>query len=228
MAAKIKPNIEIVRKNGLNYIAVDGNRARRFKPWLGDSFSFLYDRIMKNSIFPKKFGGDIQKHEQIMTQTLTGTRGKRVLELAAGSGSAVRFLECDNAYTGIDISPGLLRQASRRFREAGFSDLEFYVSGADDLPFKMEQFDLCLCVLSLNFFGDTEQVLREVRRVLTQAGAFVCCVPVPERNRLNSTIRGVLHTEAELEAICRACGLGFEALPDANGALLYFRAARQT
>ena len=227
MAAKIKPNIEIVRKNGLYYIAEDGNRPRRFKPWLGDSFSFLYDRIMKNSIFPKKFGGDIQKHEQIMTQTLTGTRGKRVLELAAGSGSAVRFLECDNAYTGIDISPGLLRQAARRFRAAGFSDAEFYVSGVDELPFEAAQFNLCLCVLSLNFFGDTERVLREVWRVLAPLGEFVCSVPVPERNRLNSTIRGVLHTEAELEAICRVCGFGFEPLPAENGALLYFRATRQ-
>ena len=227
MAAKIKPNIEIIQKNGLNYIAEDGNRPRRFKPWLGDSFSFLYDWIMEKSVFPKKFGGDIQKHEQIMTRALTGTRGNQVLELAAGSGSAVRFLDSDNAYTGIDISPGLLRQAARRFRAAGFLDPEFYVSGVEELPFQAAQFDLCLCVLSLNFFGDTERALREVWRVLAPSGEFVCCVPVPERKSSGSTIHGVLHTETELEAICRACGLGFEALPDVNGALLYFRAIRQ-
>ena len=101
----LKNGIKVVNKKGLNYIVEDGGKLLQFKPWLGDSFSFLYDFIMKSSIFPKKFGGDMSKHYEILSQELKGVHGKRVLELATGSGSAAHFLPNDNQYTGTDISP---------------------------------------------------------------------------------------------------------------------------
>ena len=52
----LKDEIKVIRKKGLYYIVKNGDRLLKFKPWLGDIFSFLYDFIMKNSIFPKKFG----------------------------------------------------------------------------------------------------------------------------------------------------------------------------
>src|SRR5271157_1174716 len=168
--AKLRPNIQVTKKKGLYYIVESGNRLRRFKPWLGDSFSFLYDFIMKNSVFPRKFGGDIQKHYEILIQELVGTHRRQVLELATGSGSAIHFLDNDNQYTGTDISPGLLKQAAKRFRKAAFPEPEFYVVSADDLPFGNGIFDLCLCILSLNFFSNAEMVFQEVRRVLVPEG----------------------------------------------------------
>ena len=149
---KLKPDIQVIKKDGLYYTVESGNRLRQFKPWLGDRFSFLYDVIMKYSLFPRKFGGDIQKHYNILTQELAGIHGKHVLELATGSGSTVHFLNRDNQYTGTDISAGLLRQAAKRFRKAGFPESEFYVACADELPFENDHFDLCLCILALNFF----------------------------------------------------------------------------
>jgi len=225
--AKLKPNIQVVRENGLCYIVESGTRLRRFKPWLGDSFSFLYDFIMKSSVFPKKFGGDIQKHYEVLGQELAGTHGRQVLELATGSGSAIHFLDSDNKYTGTDISPGLLKQAAKRFRKAGFPVPEFYVVSADDLPFGNGTFDLCLCILSLNFFGNAETVFQEVSRVLVPEGALVCSVPVPEKNRLQSRIRGSLYSEAELEKTCQKYGFKYERIPCENGALLYFKAIKQ-
>jgi ubiquinone/menaquinone biosynthesis C-methylase UbiE len=225
--AKLKPNIQVIKKDKLYYTVEIGNRLGRFKPWLGGSFSFLYDFIMKNSLFPKKFGGDIQKHYEILTQELAGTHGKQVLELATGSGSAVHFLDSDNQYTGTDISSGLLKQAAKQFRKAGFPEPEFYVVSADNLPFENNIFDLCLCILSLNFFSNVEMVFQEVRRVLVPEGVLICSVPVPERNRLKSTIRGILYSEAELEKICQEHGFKFERIPCENGVLLYFKAIKQ-
>jgi len=95
------------------------------------------------------------------------------------------------------------------------------------LPFEDGSFDLCLCILALNFIGNVEGVLDEVCRVLVPGGVFVCSVPVPERNVLHSTIRGTLHSEADLREMCQACGLVFEALPVENGVLSYFRATKQ-
>jgi hypothetical protein len=76
----IKGDIETITKHDLYYI-VDKWHKTRFKPWLGDFFSFLYDFIMKIFIFPKKFGGDINQHYEILSQELKNIHGKRVLEL---------------------------------------------------------------------------------------------------------------------------------------------------
>jgi SAM-dependent methyltransferase len=220
----LKNDVRIINKKGLNYLVDGQDQTVRFKPWLGDSFSFLYDTIMKNSIFPKKFGGAMSKHYDILTQELKDVHGKRVLELATGSGSAVNFLAKDNHYTGTDISPGLLKRALKNFSTAGFKDAQFYVVNADELPFDDNVFDRCLCILSLNFFSDARKVFQEIKRVLVPGAVFICSVPVPERNKRQSTIRGTLYSEEELKTICREHGLKFERIPDKNGALLYFRA----
>jgi SAM-dependent methyltransferase len=228
MTAKLKSGIHVAEKNFLFYIVEDGKRLKRYKPWLGDVFSFLYDFLMKMFIFPKKLDADIQAHEEYLAQELKSVRMKRVLELATGSGSAVRFLSSDNHYTGTDISPGLLKQAARQFHKSGFFDPRFYVVGADDLPFENDSFDFCLCILSLNFFNDVDVVIREANRVLTPGGELICTVPVPERGRSDSGIRGVLHSEDELRRICGNHNFDFESLPFENGALLYFKAIKNS
>jgi SAM-dependent methyltransferase len=220
----LKKEIKVTNKKGLHYIVEDGGRLLKFKPWLGDAFSFLYDFIMKNSIFPRKFGGDISRHYEILGKELKDIHEKRVLELATGSGSAVNFLPNDNQYTGTDISPGLLRKAVKRFRNAGFENTGFYVTGADNLPFDDNQFNIVFCILSLNFFSDIDKVFQEIERVAEPSAIFICSVPVPERNMAKSTIRGTLYSEKELLKRCKANGLSYEAIPSANGALLYFRA----
>jgi SAM-dependent methyltransferase len=206
----LKDGLKVIKKQSLHYIVDDGGNLLKFKPWLGDAFSFLYDFIMKNSIFPKKFGGDMLRHYEILSKELKGVHKKRILELATGSGT--------------DISPGLLRKAVRNFKKADFNNAEFYVTSADDLPFDDNFFDIVLCILSLNFFSDIKKVLQEVERVASPAAIFICSVPVPERNKIQSTIRGTLYSEGELGGLCEEHGLRYETIPLENGALLYFRA----
>jgi len=219
----IMNHIETLKKNHL-YYRVENGHTKRFKPWLGDSIAFLYDFIMKYSIFPKKLGADMVRHHQILHRELRDIHGKRVLELATGSGSAAHFLPNDNRYTGTDISPGLLRKSVKRFRSAGFKEADFYVTSADDLPFEDNRFSVCLCNLSLNFFDDVKNVFQEAKRVLIPGSVFIGSVPVPERKRSQTTIRGTLYSETALESICRAQGFIFKSIPFENGALLYFKA----
>jgi ubiquinone/menaquinone biosynthesis C-methylase UbiE len=101
------------------------------------------------------------------------------------------------------------------------------VTSADELPFDDSLFDIVLCILSLNFFRDIKKVFKEIYRVAVTDALFICSVPVPERNKLNSTIRGALRSEEELEKICKEMGFRFGKIPDENGALLYFRAILQ-
>jgi ubiquinone/menaquinone biosynthesis C-methylase UbiE len=223
----LKRGIKVINKKGLYYIIQNGGNLVKFKPWLGDAFSFLYDFIMKNFIFPKKFGGDMSKHYEIIRQELKYIHGKKVLELATGSGSAVNFLPNDNYYTGTDISPGLLKKALKNFQKASFKNAEFYVARADNLPFDDNNFDVVLCILSLNFFDDIKKVFKEIQRVSDKDANLICCIPIPERNNLQSTIRGSLYSEKELKKICKENNLNFESITVENGALLYFKAILQ-
>jgi SAM-dependent methyltransferase len=223
MTIMLKKGTKVIKKNGLNCVIGHDGKPLRIKPWIGDSFSVFYDFIMKKSIFPKKFGGDMDDHYDILRQELKSVHGKDVLELATGSGSAVNFLMNDNRYTGTDVSPGLLKKAVKRFLSAGFKEVEFYLASADDLPFQDESFNVCICILSLNFFDDLAKVLKEVNRVLASCSVIVCAVPVPERNTLGSTIRGELRSEDGLARMFKQNGLRFESIPRENGALLYFR-----
>ncbi len=220
----LKQDMRFVERGHLRYTVGPDGRVRRFKPWLGDAFSFLYDTVMEKSVFPNKLAASCEEHDRILRRALGGVQGKRVLEIAAGNGSAVRYLDSGNSYTGTDISPGLLRRAAKRFGEAGFEQPLFYVASADELPFRNGSFDVCLCLLSLNFFPDVNAVLEEVERVLVESGVFVCSVAVAERKETRSPIRGRLYSEDELARTCEARRFRFDAMPDTNGALLYFRA----
>jgi len=222
----LKSSVDVVRRRRLNFVVGANGRPSRFKPWLVDVFAFLYDPIMEKSIFPKKLAADMNQHCDTLRQELSSVHGKRVLELATGTGSAIDFLGNDNSYVGVDISPGLLRRAAKRLRLAGFGDPELYVSKADDLPFRDESFDLCICVLSLNFFDDQAKALREAHRVLAPGSVFLCAVPVPERSPSGSTIRGTLYSEQELRILVHEIGFTYESIPCDNGALLYFRAIK--
>lgn len=221
----LKENIDITKKQGINYPQVD-NHIKKYQPWVGDLVNYFYDQIMEKSVFPKKFKGDIQLHYDILKKESEGIYGKKILELATGSGNAVYFLNHDNDYVGIDVSPGLLRKAFRRFQNSGFHHAQFYLTGAEDLPFQDELFDIVLCHLSFNFFRNVEKVIRESTRVSKNQAIFLGSVPIPERKSKNAVIRGKLYSEEELKKFFQKYEWEFIALPAQNGALLYFKAEK--
>ena len=222
----LKKGIEVRKIKGINHIISNG-KIISYTPWLGDLFSFLYDSIMKKSVFPKKFGASIDTHNKFLINELKKLQNKNILEIATGSGNLSYFLSNNNKYTGIDISNGLLKIAYKRFRRKNFNDLKFYLCSADNIPFEDNSFDTCICNLSLNFFNDAKAIINEVNRVLINNGTFICSVPVPERNKKKSTIRGKLYTEKELKDIFENTGFEFHSNNLINGTLLYFNAIKK-
>lgn len=109
-------------------------------------------------------------------------------------------------------------------REAGFKDFELYASSAEQLPFSDNIFDIIVCNLSLNFFEDLNTVIRELTRVLKKQRTFICIVPVPERNKKQSSIRGKLYSEEQLNKLFTSYKFEFCPHEFKNGALLYFTA----
>lgn len=224
---KLKDSVNYLKKGRL-YCPIDENeRITKFKPWLGDSFSFLYDRIMEYSIFPKKFTGSISKHFDILKNELQYIHNKNIIEVATGSGDSAQYLNINNRYIGTDISSGLLKIASKRFETIGFKEAEFYITDACELPFEENHFDLALCNLSLNFFEDIEIFIAELKRILTSNGVFYCSIPVKNRLKKGTKIRGNIYFEDELKSFFISNKFVFTVLGYQNGAVLYFKAICQ-
>ena len=224
LANKIQNSVKIVRRKNIYHILDDQGKEKKYKPWLGDIFSFLYDRIMEKSIFPKKFKGSISVHFNILKEEYRNIRSKSLLEIATGSGYTSYLLNNDNFYTGIDISRGLLLQAVSKFKQNNFRNTEFFIADARDLPFNNDSFDIVICDLSLNFLGDIEIVIRELKRVMKKGSLFYCSVPVQERKDPKIKIRGRLYTENELKTWFEKYNFTFIPKPFSNGALLYIEA----
>lgn len=222
----IKESVKIRRKNGICYLLDSNAKVIKNKAWLGDIFSFLYDRIMEKSVFPKKFNASIDKHYRILNNEFANIHNFRVIEFATGSGDAVKYLHNDNLYGGVDISPGLLRMARKRFDSHHFPGSELFVADVCDTPYKDNYADFAFCNLSLNFFEDLECFISEIHRILKPGGIFFCSAPVQERKRTRAVIHGKLYIIEELKERFEKQGFRFEALPYDNGALFYFRAHR--
>lgn len=75
----LKESVRIAEKNGILYPFAQNGRPLRQKPWLGDLFSPLYDRLMKRSVFPKKMEASYDKHYEILGKMLGHISGKAVI-----------------------------------------------------------------------------------------------------------------------------------------------------
>lgn len=218
---------KMTQKNDIYYPVDNHSKIIKPRPWLANCISFAYDILMDKIVFPKKLESDLNVHCQILKEELKEIHNLNILEIGTGSGAAVNYLDPSNHYTGLDISPGLLQRAVKKFKKAGFKNSQFYVSDGKHIPAKNSYFDLCLCILTLNFFHDIETVLNEIGRVLKDGGLFLGCVPVPERNRNSHKIQGVLRTENELATLFNNHQFNYQIIPISNGILLYFKGTKQ-
>jgi ubiquinone/menaquinone biosynthesis C-methylase UbiE len=107
--------------------------------------------------------------------------GERVLDVACGTGIVARLaaqqVGPNGTVVGLDVNPGMLAVA-RSVTPADMS-IEWYESGAEDMPLTDETFDGVLCQMGLQFMTDQLAALREMRRVLVPGGRLILNVPGP-------------------------------------------------
>lgn len=105
--------------------------------------------------------------------------GERVLDVACGTGIVSRLAHeavgTDGAVAGLDANPGMLDVA----HTVTPTGIEWHEAPAEDIPLADAAFDLVLCSMSVQFFSDKAQALREMHRVLAPGGRAAWCTPGP-------------------------------------------------
>lgn len=107
----------------------------------------------------------------VVMKNLPGGR-KRILDLGCGTGMFLEELSSRAEFVvGVDASPGMLRVAKGRAREAALVRAD-----ADALPFADGSFDAVVSVTLLQNLPSPSTTVREVARVLRLGGVAVFTV----------------------------------------------------
>ena len=97
-----------------------------------------------------------------------------VLDVATGTGfTALAFAPLVQSVVGLDVSPGMLRQAENYAAERGLTNAAFQEGAAETLPFADASFDLVTCRIAPHHFLSVPQFLEETARVLRPGGRFI-------------------------------------------------------
>ena len=107
-------------------------------------------------------------------------RGKRVLDLACGSGYGSAILRAGGArwVVSADRAEEAFREAAQAGSRAGA--LRGTLADAARLPFRDASLDLYVSFETIEHVADDRAVVREARRVLAPGGVFVCSTPERE------------------------------------------------
>lgn len=109
-----------------------------------------------------------------LERVLPDLHGKKVLDVGCGPGSNTEcFNGCD--YTGIDLNPAYIADASARF-----PGRTFLVQNAHELELNGQQFDLVLINSLLHHLNDemARQLFRRVGELLAPSGVVILAEPL--------------------------------------------------
>lgn len=157
----------------------------------------------------ERFGGrggfHINRREQDAINSLMGdVEGKRVLEVATGTGRFAEMLRDRGAdVVGIDISKEMMLQG---FHRAGGS---FVRADASNLPFRDDEFDVVFAIRFLHLLPEPEPFVSEMRRVSRDTVLFDTFNAKSGRSLYNPLLPmgSRLYSEDEVQDLMKETGL---------------------
>ena len=136
-------------------------------------------RSFYNNKYSSDFLVDLSQHEKnTLSSTLLKIGGMiadtNVLDIGCGTGRFSQALPSRFSYTGVDFSQKAIELARKRFAKP---NIRFCVADALKLPFHESEFDIVICLGSLEHFPDMHQCLLEMKRVTRSGGKIYIEVP---------------------------------------------------
>lgn len=117
-----------------------------------------------------------------------------ILEVSFGPGALIQALAAratEGFVAGVDLSPIMLQQASRRNAEAiREGRVRLQLGSAMALPFEDASFDKALSANSLPFWPDQEAGVKEIQRVL-KPGGVIAIILQPRWARTESEVKQI-------------------------------------
>ncbi len=118
-------------------------------------------------------------HREKLENTLLhlNCEGKKILDLACGSGGLTRKLKkrvLSSTIFAIDFNENAIKYALKR--DKNINGLKYMVGGAENIPFKDNFFDIVIGLDMLDHVPDYKKCMKEINRVLKKGGKLVLTV----------------------------------------------------
>jgi len=105
---------------------------------------------------------------------------ENVLDVACGTGTATHIaakrVTPAGSVSGLDVDPGMIEVARTKPLSADAARVTWHCEDALKMPFQDGSFDVVLCLQGLQFFPNRVAGLKEIRRVLSDAGRLAASV----------------------------------------------------
>jgi ubiquinone/menaquinone biosynthesis C-methylase UbiE len=136
-----------------------------------DSMVSFFDRMVQTEWLS-------QIHQNIVDQTRKNTQGK-VIDIGCGTGRLLqRLMGKFQAGVGIDLSPEMVKEATRQAEEANLNQcLSFLQGDAYHLPFDDEEFDASFSTCVMFLLPEPNKGIAEMVRVTKRSGQLLMLNP---------------------------------------------------
>jgi len=119
-------------------------------------------------------------------------KGETVLDIGSGGGLDVflasRKVGSKGKVIGLDMTEQMLKKAEQNARKGNYTNVEFRLGEAEDIPVEDNSVDLVMSNCVINLVPNKEKVYREIYRILKPGGRFVISDLVTEKE-LDESIR---------------------------------------
>lgn len=154
------------------------------------------------------------REKEAVLDALGDIEGKRVLEVACGTGRFTSLLADHGAdIVGLDISPAMLKQGREKARSVGVDDhLEFMRADAARIPFPDDHFDAVLAMRFFHLADRPASFLSEMARVSKSQVFFDTFKRFSFRSAYNFALPmgSRLYSSNEVERLLQGAGLQLE------------------
>lgn len=139
--------------------------------------SSSYNDDFYSAVFNEKTDNYYKMHRKKIDTVLSmleGIKGRKLLDIGCGDGLIAELLakKIGAKPFGLEISKSAVKKAKKRGIDANVFDIS-----EKDLPYKDDYFDVIFAGDVIEHIYNTEDILKEIKRILKPEGVFIATVP---------------------------------------------------